>query len=220
MLGAAESEYEFAAIRGTLIKLSPDPIISQEKRSVPDRKPSHVSDRKTNDRFKNRFRKPRDGKSVPYTVHKTDARDTEEDPNSEEEESGEEETDLTAAFEREMDELASEVEELEDALDVQDVEDLRELSKSMYGELATIRETHAKLREKTRNRGYQPSSSASSHTAFGSRQSSLSGGGQGKGKTRPKGVSVQQRKLVTRCFDCNRFRHWSGDPICPARVKK
>ena len=43
--------------------------------------------------------------------HETDARDAEEDPNSEEEESGEEETDLTAAFEREMDELATVVEE-------------------------------------------------------------------------------------------------------------
>ena len=47
-----------------------------------------------------------------------------------------------------MDELASVVEELEDTLDVQDVEDLRELSESMYEGLATIRETHAKLREK------------------------------------------------------------------------
>ena len=57
VLGAAEGEYEFAAIRGALIKLLPDTIISQEKRSVPDRKLSHVSDRKQNDRFKNRFRK-------------------------------------------------------------------------------------------------------------------------------------------------------------------
>ena len=68
-----------------------------------------------------------------------------------------------------MDKLASVVEELEDTLDVQDVEDLRELSESMYEGLATIKETHTKLREKTRNRGHQPSSSASSHAAFGSR---------------------------------------------------
>ena len=86
----------------------------------------------------------------------------------------------------------------------------------MYEGLATIRETHAKLREKTRNRGHQPSSSASFHTAFVSRQSSVSGG-RGKGKTRLKGRSVQQKKLVTRRFDCNRFRHWSGDPIRPAK---
>ena len=178
-----------------------------------------MSDRKTNDRFKNRFRKPPDGKSGRYTAHENDARDTEEDRNSEEEESGEEETDLTAAFEREMDELASVVEELEDTLDVRDVEDLRELSESMHEGLATIRDTHAKLREKMRNRSYQPSSSASSHAAFGSRQSSLSGGGRGKGKTRPKGGSVQQEKLVTRCFDCKRFGHWSGDPICSAKDK-
>ena len=43
---------------------------------------------------------------------------------SKREESCEEESDLTAAFEREMDELASVVEDLEDTLDVQDVEDL------------------------------------------------------------------------------------------------
>ena len=66
-----------------------------------------MSDRKPNDGFKNRFRKPRDGKSGRCTAHETDARGAEEDPNSEEEESGEEETDLTPAFEREMDELAS-----------------------------------------------------------------------------------------------------------------
>ena len=72
---------------------------------------------------------------------------------------------------------------------------------------------------KRRNRGDQPSSSASSHAAFGSRQSSLSGSGLGKRKTRPKGGSVQQKKLVTRCFHCNRFGHWSGDPICPAEDK-
>ena len=122
VLGSVEGEYEFAAIRRALIKLFPDTSISQEKTSVPDRKPSHVSDRKSNDRFKNRFRKLRDGKSGCYTAHETDARDTEESPNSEEEESGEEETDLTAAFERQMDELASVVEELEDTFDVQDVE--------------------------------------------------------------------------------------------------
>ena len=132
VLGCAQGDYEFAAIRGALIKLFPDTIISQEKRSVPDRKVGHVSDRKPNDRLKNRFRKPRDGKSGRYTAHETDARDTEDDPNSEEEESGEEDTDLTAAFGREMDELASVVEELEDTSDVRDEEDLRELSESMY----------------------------------------------------------------------------------------
>ena len=102
-----------------------------------------------------------------------------------------------------MDELASVVEELEDNLDVQDVEDLRELSESMYEGLATIRETHAKLREKRRIAviSLPPSSY---HAAFGSRQSPLSGSGRGKGKTRPKEGSVQQKKLVTRCFDCNR----------------
>ena len=131
------------------------------------------------------MRKPRDGKSGRNTANETDACDTEEDPNSEEEESGEEETDLTPAFHHEMDDLASVVEDLEDTLDVQDMEDLRELSESMHEGATTICETHATLREKPRNRGYQPSSSASSHAAFGSRQSSLSGGGRGKGKRRP-----------------------------------
>ena len=39
VLGAAEGEYVFAAVRGALIKLFPDTIINQEKRQVPDRKP-------------------------------------------------------------------------------------------------------------------------------------------------------------------------------------
>ena len=121
-------------------------------------------------------------------AHETDARDTEQDPNSEEEESCEEESGLTAAFEPEIDELASVVQELEDTSDVQDVEDLRELSESMYKGLATIRESHTQSWGRKRgDRGCQPSSSASSHAAFGSRQSSLSGSGRGKGRTRPEG---------------------------------
>ena len=78
-----------------------------------------MTDRKTNDRFRNRFRKSRDGKTGRYTAHETYAYDAEEDPNFEKEELYEEESDLTTAFEREMDELASVVEELEDTLDVQ-----------------------------------------------------------------------------------------------------
>ena len=144
VLGAAEGEYEFAAFRGALIKLFPDTIISQEKRSTPDRRPM---DRRPNDRFRNRFRKPRDGKTGRYIAHETDAHDAEEDPNSEEEESCEEESYLTADFEREMEELALVVEEQEDTLDVKDVEDLRELSESMYEGLASIRETRKAERE-------------------------------------------------------------------------
>ena len=111
---------------------------------------------------------------------------------------------MTTAFKREMDVLASVVEELEDTLGVHDVEDVQEFSESVYEGPATIKETHAKLREKTR----------SSHAAFGSRHAYLSGTGGGKGKTRPKGGSVHQKKLATRRFDCNRFGHWSGDPNC------
>ena len=66
MLGADEGEYEFAVVRGALIKLSRDTIIYQEKRPVPDRKPSQVTDQKVNERFRNRFRKPRDGKTGRY----------------------------------------------------------------------------------------------------------------------------------------------------------
>ena len=40
----------------------------------------------------------------------------------------------------------------------------------------------------------------------------MTGTGRRKGKTRQKGGSVQ-KKLTTRCFDCNRPGHWSGDPI-------
>ena len=35
---------------------------------------------------------------------------------------------------------------------------------------------------------------------------------------RPRGGgSVNQKKLVTGCSDCNRFGRWSGHPVCPAR---
>ena len=154
-----------------------------------------MTDRKPNDCFRKQFRKPRDGRTGRFSAHETDAHDAEEDPNSEEEESFEEESDSTTAFEREMDELASVVEELEDTLDVQDVEDSRELSESMYERLATIRETHAKLEEKTRNRGYQPSSSSSSHANFGSRQSSMSRTAAEKGKQDPKDYLFIKRSL-------------------------
>ena len=49
--GTAEGELEFAAIRGALIKLFLDTIIRHEKRSVLDRKPGHVTGRKSSDRF-------------------------------------------------------------------------------------------------------------------------------------------------------------------------
>ena len=83
VLGAAEGEYEFAAVRGALMKLFPDTIINQEKRPVPDRNPSHVTDQKANDWFRNRFRKPRDGKTGRYMAHEVDAHDAEGDPCSE-----------------------------------------------------------------------------------------------------------------------------------------
>ena len=54
VLGAAEGEYEFAAVRGALIKLFPDSIINEEKRPAPDQKPSQVTDHKANDRLRYR----------------------------------------------------------------------------------------------------------------------------------------------------------------------
>ena len=59
-LEAGEGDCGFAANRGALINLFLHTIIRQEKRSSPD-KPGHASDWKTSDRFKNLFRKPRDG---------------------------------------------------------------------------------------------------------------------------------------------------------------
>ena len=101
---------------------------------------------------------------------------------------------LTHNLRTRNDESASVVEELEDTLGVQDVEDLRKLSEFMYEGQATIREKHARLMEKARNRGYQPSSSASSHATFGSRQSSSSGTGHGKGGKR----DLKEGPLISR----------------------
>ena len=68
VLGAAEDEYDFS---GALIKLFPDTIISQEKRSTPDRNPM---DRRPNDRFKNRFR--RQGVTQPMRLMHTKQKKT------------------------------------------------------------------------------------------------------------------------------------------------
>ena len=157
-----------------------------------------MSDRKPNDRFANRFRKPRDGKS-------------------EEEESGEEETDLTVAFESEMDALASVVEELEDTLVVQDVQDLRELSESMHEGLATIRETHAKLREKNEEWRLSAFLVCLLSRSFRFTKVILQRQWPRKRENETFWRSVQQKKLLTSRFDCNLFGHWSGDPICPAK---
>ena len=44
VLGAAEGEYEFEAVRGAVIKLFLDTIINKEKRPAPVRKPSQLTD--------------------------------------------------------------------------------------------------------------------------------------------------------------------------------
>ena len=69
VLGCSEGKYGFAAIRGALIKLLHDTIISQEKRSVPDRKQGHVTDRKTNERAQTPRRKSRVRKSQTQRQH-------------------------------------------------------------------------------------------------------------------------------------------------------
>ena len=66
-----------------------------------------MSDQRTNDRFRNRFRKPRNGRTGRYTAHETDAHDEEDDPNSEKEDSSEEKSDLTTTFEGELDDSDS-----------------------------------------------------------------------------------------------------------------
>ena len=55
-----------------------------------DRMPSRLTgsarkyaDQKVNERFRNRFRKPRDGKTGRCIAYETDAHDAEEDPSSE-----------------------------------------------------------------------------------------------------------------------------------------
>ena len=58
--------------------------------------------------------------------------------------------DLTTAVEQETGSLAAMVDDLEESLDVQDVENLRELFESMYEGLVTFKETHAKVRDKTK----------------------------------------------------------------------
>ena len=96
-------------------KLFPDTIINQEKRTVPDRKPSEVTDPVNHVM----------GRRAVTQPTRLMAHDAEEDPNCDEEGSCEEDSDLAAAHERGMDELASVVEELEVTLDGQDVEELR-----------------------------------------------------------------------------------------------
>ena len=79
---------------------------------------------------------------------------------------------------------------------------------------------HGKLREENEESRLSAFLVCLSHAAFGSRQSSLERQWPRKREKRDlKKGSVQQKKLVTRCFDCNRFGHWSGDPICPAKDK-
>ena len=41
----------------------------------------------------------------------------------------------------------------------------------------------------------------------------FSSGAGGKGKTKPRGRSVNQKTLVTRCCHCNLSGHLSGNPI-------
>ena len=44
-------------------------------------------------------------------------------------------------------------------------------------------------------------------------RASFSSGAGGKGKTKPRGRSVNQKKFVTRCFHCNFSGHLSGNPV-------
>ena len=135
-----------------------------EKCSVQDRKPSRVLDRKPNVRFKNRFRKLRDGMSGRYTAHETDARDAEEEPNSEEEES--KWMNWPRWWKNWKTRLTHRTWKICESFQ----------SPCTKDSPPSVRQTQSKKW----NRGYQPSSSASSYAASGSRQSSLSGGGRGR----------------------------------------
>ena len=65
------------------------------------------SARKSNDRQRNRFREPRDGRTGRYSARETDFQEEDSKPNSEEEHSCTEESDLTTVLDRELDESAS-----------------------------------------------------------------------------------------------------------------
>ena len=116
--------------------------------------------------------------------------------------------DLTTACERETDETClGGGRNWKTFWTSQDVEDLRELSESMNEGLPhhqrkntqKLREEHGEIAVISLPR--QPLLTQ----LFGSRHASLSGTGREKGKTRPKGGSVHQKKLLTRCFNCKPF---------------
>ena len=59
-LEAAEVEYDFAVIPSALIKVFPDSVICQENQPFHERKSYLVAGRKSSDRGRNGFHKPRD----------------------------------------------------------------------------------------------------------------------------------------------------------------
>ena len=96
-------------MRFRLDKLFPDSIICQEK-LLHEPKSCLVANRTSNDRRRDLFHKPRDGRTGRYTGHETEDHEEDGETNSEEENLCAEESDLTTAFEREINALASTVE--------------------------------------------------------------------------------------------------------------
>eukprot|EP00975_Prorocentrum_lima_P022161 4662731-Prorocentrum_lima.AAC.1 len=66
-----------------------------------------------------------------------------------------EDGDFSVIFDQELNALAAMVDDCASQLAEDDIEDLRELADHTYEGLVTIKETHAKIREKAKTRGYQ-----------------------------------------------------------------
>ena len=95
------------------------------------------------------------------------------------------------------------------------MEDLRELSESMYEGLATIRETHEN--EESRLPAFLVSL-LSRNFRFATVKLQRDWPRKRDDKTWGR-VCPSEKKLVSRCFDCKRFGHGSGDPICRRMTK-
>ena len=179
LLGHTEGEYEYRAVRRGLLKLFPDTVILQEKRQDPmGRGGGKGAPGKPSQKFGGRWgNRGRDHRTGRFQAHAAEEEQDEEqgEPEEEQDYDQDEGEDVSQAFDREMDALAAMVDECADTIDENDLEDLRELTDQTHEGLVTIKETHARLREKAKYRGYQRGGGASSSSrapppkAFGPR---------------------------------------------------
>ena len=156
----------------------------------PERKPYHTSDRRQEDRPRNRFYKSHDEHTARYTAHETDDRDEEVNRTLRRKNRARKSQTLTTAFVQDMDELAFAVEELEDGK----VKTWKICEHFQSPCMRTL------PREKSRNRGYQPPWSAS-FFSYNFWLSSVIFERHWRKKARrdPKGL-VNHKTLVTGCF--------------------